>query len=64
MVKAITIIEDDMITGVKYGLVTIPETENKAPAGINAHKEAYKKAQTKVAKCRGQKMKHARTRRK
>ena len=56
--------KDNMITGVEYELVVIPEPDNKVPTHINAYKEAYKKAQTKVAKCRTQKMKHARTRRK
>ncbi|MDO4423710.1 MAG: hypothetical protein Q4C08_02855 [Pseudomonadota bacterium] len=64
MVKVIKIIEDNIITGVKYGLVTIPETDNNVPAHINAYKEEYKKAQTKVTKCRTQKIKQTRIRRK
>ena len=43
--------KDDMITGVKYELVVIPEPNNKVPA----HIASYKKAQNKVTKCHTQK---------
>ena len=62
MVKAITIIEDDMITGVKYGLVTIPE-HKETITPTNA-KQAYKNVKDKIAKYRAQKMKQTRIRRK
>lgn len=52
--------KDNMITGVEYELVVIPEPKNHIPA----HIDAYKKAQNKVKNYRTQKIKHARTRRK
>ena len=57
-------VRDNMITGVEIELVVIPEPKNTVPAHLIAQKEAYKKAQSYVAKCRTQKIKHARTHRK
>ena len=40
--KVITIIEDDKITGVKYGTVEIPETQNKTIRSKRVYKQVQK----------------------
>lgn len=61
MVKIIKIIENDIITGVKYGVVVVPEPVNTVPEHIM---QKYKKAQTKVTKCRTHNTKQTRIHRK
>ncbi|MBQ2017809.1 MAG: hypothetical protein II208_04785 [Alphaproteobacteria bacterium] len=60
MVQIIKIIEDNILFGVKYGLVVIPEPQNTVPQ----HLLKYKAAQAKAKKCRTNKMNNQRTRKK
>lgn len=54
MVKVIKIIEDNSITGIRYGTVEVPET----PTQINRAQQAFKKAQSiKATKMRSERTK-------
>ncbi len=59
MVQIIKIIEDDILFGVKYGLVVIPEPKNTVP-----HLVKYKAAQAKTKKCYTNQLHNQRTRKK
>jgi hypothetical protein len=59
MVQILKIVKDDILFGVEYGLVVLPEPQNTIPQHLK-----YKAAQARAKECRVKKINNQRTHKK